>query len=231
MAYKNIVFVKLEKRLLNDYRWYTLSESAQLIFIKLILLAAETYNKIPQNDIVLKEALRCRLELNDFQNCLREIEKSFPKFKKNKHFRYFEDFEQKTNYLKSKQSLSNRSAIAQTAVDKDKEIDKEIEIDKDFTSMQESNNKSNSNSNSSKKFIKPTLLEIAEYAKSINFSINPEKFFDYYESRGWLIGKSKMKDWKAAIRTWKHKQSEGEATAAQNQAELSKIVAGLGKSL
>lgn len=125
MAYKNIVFVKLEKRLLNDYRWFTMSDKAQLIYVKLILLAAETYNKIPKNDNVLREALRCRLELKDFQNCLNEVKANFPKLKENKHFRYFDEFEHKTNYLPTKQSLSNRSAIAQQGADKEEEEDKE----------------------------------------------------------------------------------------------------------
>jgi len=70
MSYTNIVFVKLEKRLLNDPRWWTLSEPAQLIYIKLILLAAETYNKIPKNDEILRQALRSRLELQRFRECL-----------------------------------------------------------------------------------------------------------------------------------------------------------------
>ncbi len=125
MAYKNIVFVKLEKRLLNDYRWYVMTEAAQLIYIKLILLAAETYNKIPKNDIVLKEALRSRLDIDAFQECLVSIKENFPKFKENKHFRYFDEFEHKTNYIKTQQSLSNRSAIAQHSVEEEEEIDKE----------------------------------------------------------------------------------------------------------
>ena len=54
-----------------------------------------------------------------------------------------------------------------------------------------------------KKFVKPTIEEIKEYAKEINANINAEKFFYHYESKGWMIGKNKMKSWKAAVRTWK----------------------------
>jgi hypothetical protein len=53
-----------------------------------------------------------------------------------------------------------------------------------------------------KKFIKPTLDEIKTYCSERSNSINPQKFIDFYESKGWLIGKNSMKDWKAAVRTW-----------------------------
>jgi hypothetical protein len=131
MPYKNIVFVKLEKRLLNDPRWWIMSEHAQLIYVKLILLAAETYNKLPLNDIVLKEALRSRLELNDFQICLKEIQKSFPKFKRNKYFRYFAEFDSKTNYIKDRGTLGKARGVPKEGIDKEKEIDKDKEEEKE----------------------------------------------------------------------------------------------------
>lgn len=53
-----------------------------------------------------------------------------------------------------------------------------------------------------KRFIKPSIEEITNYCKKNNYNIDAERFFDYYESKGWLVGKSKMKDWKAAVRTW-----------------------------
>lgn len=51
-------------------------------------------------------------------------------------------------------------------------------------------------------FTKPTLEEVKNYCKERNNGINPEHFIDFYESKNWMIGKNKMKDWKAAIRTW-----------------------------
>jgi len=52
------------------------------------------------------------------------------------------------------------------------------------------------------RFIKPTIDEIKEYCKQRKNTINAEQFYDYNESKGWLVGKAKMKDWKASIRTW-----------------------------
>ena len=53
-----------------------------------------------------------------------------------------------------------------------------------------------------KKFVKPTIDEIKQYCIERKNKINAAHFFDYYESKGWIVGKTSMKDWKAAIRTW-----------------------------
>ncbi len=51
-------------------------------------------------------------------------------------------------------------------------------------------------------FIPPTISEIKEYCALRNNNVDAENFYDFYQSKGWLIGKVKMKDYKAAIRTW-----------------------------
>jgi hypothetical protein len=53
-----------------------------------------------------------------------------------------------------------------------------------------------------KRFTPPTLEEVTAYCIERNNSIDAQHFIDYYTSNGWLVGKNKMKDWKAAIRTW-----------------------------
>ena len=51
-------------------------------------------------------------------------------------------------------------------------------------------------------FIKPTIQEIKDYCLSRGNGIDAEQFFAYYESCNWMRGKSKITDWKAAVRTW-----------------------------
>lgn len=51
-------------------------------------------------------------------------------------------------------------------------------------------------------FIPPTVDEVREYCYQRQNNIDPESFVDFYASKGWMVGKSKMKDWKAAVRTW-----------------------------
>ena len=53
-----------------------------------------------------------------------------------------------------------------------------------------------------KRFTPPTLEEVTAYCIDRNNSVDPQHFIDYYTSNGWLVGKNKMKDWKAAVRTW-----------------------------
>ena len=55
---------------------------------------------------------------------------------------------------------------------------------------------------SDKKFEKPTLEEIQSYVSNQQYHFDAEDFFNYYESKGWCIGKSPMKNWQAACRTW-----------------------------
>ena len=60
----------------------------------------------------------------------------------------------------------------------------------------------------STKFQKPTLAEIREYCISRGNKVDPEQFFDFYESKGWMVGNSRMKDWRAAVRTWEKRENE-----------------------
>lgn len=60
----------------------------------------------------------------------------------------------------------------------------------------------------SEKFEKPTLEEVQEYCRERNNNIDAQTFIDFYESKGWKIGKSSMKDWKASVRTWENKEKQ-----------------------
>lgn len=53
-----------------------------------------------------------------------------------------------------------------------------------------------------KRFVKPTVEEVSEYCAERQNDIDPEEFVDFYESKGWKVGREPMKDWKACVRTW-----------------------------
>ena len=57
-------------------------------------------------------------------------------------------------------------------------------------------------SNTKGSFVKPTIIDINEYCKERKNNVDADTFFNFYESKDWLIGKNKMKDWKACVRTW-----------------------------
>ena len=50
--------------------------------------------------------------------------------------------------------------------------------------------------------IPPTLEMVDEYIREKGYNVDAEQFIDFYESKGWFVGKNKMKDWQAAVRTW-----------------------------
>ena len=62
----------------------------------------------------------------------------------------------------------------------------------------------NENVKSIGRFTPPPLADVQSYfkEKGINDPKEPEKFIDFYTSKGWMVGKNKMKDWKAAVRNW-----------------------------
>ena len=55
------------------------------------------------------------------------------------------------------------------------------------------------------RFEPPNLPQVKQYCKDRANSVDAESFIDFYESKGWMIGKNKMKDWQSAIRTWEKK--------------------------
>jgi hypothetical protein len=59
-----------------------------------------------------------------------------------------------------------------------------------------------------KNIIPPPVFLIAKYCKERNNGIDPEYFYDWYQTRGWKVGKDKMKDWQSAIRTWESRNKK-----------------------
>lgn len=73
----------------------------------------------------------------------------------------------------------------------------------------------NSPEKPSKLFKIPTVEEITSYCTERQNNVLPQKFFNFYESKGWMVGKNKMKDWKAAVRTW-----EGDSITITNKEKM-----------
>lgn len=92
----------------------------------------------------------------------------------------------KNGMFKNEQSINNLN---------DKNINIEENIQEEEKRLTVVNQKKN-------RFIKPTIEQIQAYIDEKKLHFEAERFFDYYESKGWMIGKNHMKDWKAACRTW-----------------------------
>ena len=59
-----------------------------------------------------------------------------------------------------------------------------------------------------KRFVPPSLDEVAAYCSERNNTVDPEGFIAFYTSNGWKVGKNPMKDWKAAVRSWEQRQKK-----------------------
>ena len=59
-----------------------------------------------------------------------------------------------------------------------------------------------------KRLSPPTLEEVKEYCFVRGNQVDAEQFIDFYSSKGWMVGKNPMKDWKACVRTWEKRDSQ-----------------------
>ena len=81
--------------------------------------------------------------------------------------------------------------------------------------LQQANNTRGNNNKKNKerriereaKFSPPTPADVSAYVLENSFSIDGQQFCDYYASKGWLVGKTGMKDWRAALRTWARRET------------------------
>ena len=71
-------------------------------------------------------------------------------------------------------------------------------------------------------FRPPAIKQVQAYCQGRSNGIDPAAFIDFYASKGWMIGKNKMKDWRAAIRTWENSRKE-EFKAKPTQAQINSI--------
>ena len=76
-----------------------------------------------------------------------------------------------------------------------------------------------------KYFNKPTILEVENYCILRKNNVDAEAFISFYESKGWMIGKNKMKDWKQAIITWE-KRNYKKPTMSKIDSQINEYLKG-----
>lgn len=98
----------------------------------------------------------------------------------------------KTKQTEAKEANgSKKSKIAQD----------KIREDKNREDIEESREEESRDARSSR-FVPPTVDDVKDYAWENGYEIDAQRFVDFYASKGWMVGRSKMKDWKAAVRNW-----------------------------
>lgn len=92
------------------------------------------------------------------------------------------------------------------------EMDTQVRIGKD--SVVKDNNKA---PKGAKRFIPPTVDEVRQYCQERNNNVDAESFVDFYQSKEWYVGKNKMKDWKASVRTWERRDRDAGRVTENNR--------------
>jgi len=88
------------------------------------------------------------------------------------------------------------------------------------------NNTNLTDSNKKDRFKKPILDEVKNYCILRKNNIDAEAFIDFYESKNWHIGKNKMKDWRAAVRTWERRKQNKKQTMSKIDSQLNEYLKG-----
>lgn len=71
-----------------------------------------------------------------------------------------------------------------------------------FRNQEQEQEQEKSKKDAPRRFIPPTLDDVASYCRERGNNVNPKKWLAHYEANGWKVGKNPMKDWRAAVRTW-----------------------------
>lgn len=112
----------------------------------------------------------------------------------------------KVDRVEEKDDMGNQKSLSNNKyINKYNNIDRKEYISKDIYKK-------------SSKFVKPTLEEIKEYCSQMNYKVDAEKFYLYYEQCGWTVGKNKpMKDWRASLRLWNMNQAQYQERKEQSK--------------
>lgn len=74
------------------------------------------------------------------------------------------------------------------------------------------------------RFSSPSVDDVRAYCLEQNYSaVDPQRFVDYYASNGWMVGKNKMKDWKAAVRGWNSREKAAPQSSRREMPDHLKV--------
>ena len=117
---------------------------------------------------------------------------------------YMREYREKQKLISS--GNANCKPNSKANVSEAEEIRKEeIRVDKDIDGDEDINVLTKT---TRKRFAPPTVDEVRAYCQDRQNGVDPQRFVDYYSSNGWMVGKNKMKDWKAAVRTWEQNEKD-----------------------
>lgn len=106
---------------------------------------------------------------------------------------------------KANQSVTKSEPKANQDVTKSEPNENENVNDNENVNVKEKESKKKSADKPHRSFVPPTVEQVREYCQERKRGVDPQAFVDFYASKGWFVGKNKMKDWRAAVRTWEQR--------------------------
>ena len=130
----------------------------------------------------------------------------FTKFQKDEQGKFYN--------IRLEEEVNKRKAYSESRRNNRKKKEDVNNISSSYVQHMENENE-NENLIEKKKvarFQKPTIEQLKEYMSEQGMNDIAENWLNHYEANGWMVGKVKMKDWKASVRTWKTNQKNNSAT-------------------
>lgn len=221
-------FMRLHRQLL-DWEWF---DNSQMVHVWIYFLLKANYQDskwhgidIPRGSFITSLDTICKdtgLSLQNVRTCMNKL-KSTGEITTKSTNRYsvitickYETYnlqDSDANKQNNKQTNIQPTGSQQTTntqLTTDKENKEIEELKKENERLKEE--LANASLKKSKSFVPPTVEEVSEFVREQGFHFDAIAFVNFYESKGWLVGKNKMKDWKAACRTWERKRNENVST-------------------
>jgi len=202
-AEKNFFFVNRE--LLHSSRWLSEKFTRAQAWVDLFGLAQHTDNFFFVRGIKV-EVKRGQLAYSQLTLASRW------KWSRDKVRRYLKCLESDGDIIQQNNEITTLITIVKYNVWQGNNTTDDTTEKQQKNTKQDTYNKDNKNNNDNidredtHTFKEPDILEVKAYCNERKNFVNPQRFIDFYKSKGWMVGKNKMKDWKACIRTWEDKE-------------------------
>lgn len=196
-------YIKIHRKLIN-WEWYS-NKNDRLVWLHCLLKANWNNGyfegkEIPRGSFV-----------TSYKNLAKEIGISVQQLRTSlNHLKSTHNLTSKTNNQYSIITINNYDLYQATNKQDNKRLTNEQQtINNNIRNIEEKEYKETISKDIVKKvFTKPTLQEITDYCLERNNNVDAERFYNFYESKDWYVGKNKMKDWKACVRTWEQRDKE-----------------------
>lgn len=117
---------------------------------------------------------------------------------------------------KSEPTMQSNANEEQSECKSTVNINRNININKEISSKEDTKK-------SAQSFSPPSLSEVQAYIKEKGYAIDAEAFIAFYESKGWYVGKNKMKNWRMAVVTWSKRNNSGTSQPRQTRSATTRI--------